>query len=140
MRIWRRLRSTGERIQNTSSLPFPMHLKIPKGLQAIGNSSSEKGPGIIAGHELNMSYQCCIKRHGALGDVCSSMTYPGSPHHLSCLFSAGEVYTRANSGIGSSCQKGGSNTAVSMQGTVRMIRGLQDMTYKGRLKELGYLA
>lgn len=40
----------------------------------------------------------------------------------------------------SSYQKGGSAAADSTGETLRMIRGLGDMTYKERLKELGYLA
>lgn len=83
-----------------------------------------------------MSHQ---EADGALGYTSCQHGLRDSQNHLSGPFGAGEVYAGVDSGIGGPYQRGG-GACCRQRGGNRMIRGLQDMTYKERLKELGYLA
>lgn len=103
------------------------------------NSSPEKGLRIIAGQKLNMKYPCRTKRETEPWDIWAA-AWPRSLIKSSFLSVQGWwglhwsrfwYWQLISERRWRCCRQHRAN---------RMIRGLWDMTYKERLKELGYLA
>lgn len=106
--------------------------------KATSSSSSEKGLWIILGHRLNTKYPCRIQRQTEPQDTGAAMSLGVSQNHFLSVqgwwglhWSRFWYWQLVSERRWRCCRQHRAN---------RMIRGLWDMTYKERLKELGYFA